>query len=59
MALRQGRQGLGGPLQRSDPDGPGIWRRRRGRGFSYLGADGTAVTDPRTLARIKALVVLC
>jgi DNA topoisomerase IB len=47
----------GGALRRSDPNGAGIRRRRRGRGFSYLGADGTAVTDPRTLARIKALVI--
>ena len=46
-----------GPLRRSDPSGTGIRRRRRGRGFSYLGADGATVTDPRTLARIKALVI--
>ena len=61
MALRQNPHGLasaaGGPLRRSDPGGTGIRRRRRGRGFTYLGADATAVKDPRTLARIKALVI--
>ena len=58
MALRQDPQELaGGPLRRSDPNGTGIRRRRRGRGFSYLAADGGPVTDPRALARIKALVI--
>jgi DNA topoisomerase IB len=47
----------GGTLRRSDPNGTGIRRRRRGRGFSYLRADGAPVTDPRALARIKALVI--
>jgi DNA topoisomerase IB len=46
-----------GALRRSDPNGAGIQRRRRGRGFSYLAADRALVTDPRTLARIKALVI--
>jgi DNA topoisomerase IB len=45
------------PLRRSDPNGTGIQRRRRGRGFTYLGSDATAVKDPGTLARIKALVI--
>ena len=61
MALRQGQGTVastaGGSLRRSDPGGAGIRRRRRGRGFSYLGPDAAAVTDPRTLARIKALVI--
>ncbi len=58
MALRQDPQeAAGGALRRSDPNGTGIRRRRRGRGFSYLGADGAPVTDPRALARIKALVI--
>ena len=47
----------GGPLRRSNPACAGIRRRRCGRGFSYLGADGATVKDPQTLARIKALVV--
>ncbi len=45
-----------GPLRRSQPGGPGIRRRRCGRGFRYLGLDG-AVTDPDTLNRIRALVI--
>jgi DNA topoisomerase IB len=45
-----------GPLRRSDPGAAGIRRRRCGRGFRYLGPDAP-VTDPRTLARIKALVI--
>ena len=45
-----------GPLGRSDPGAEGIRRRRCGRGFRYLGADGP-VTDPRALARIRALVI--
>jgi DNA topoisomerase IB len=44
-------------LRRSDPNGTGTRRGRRGRGFRYLRADGAAVTDPRALARIKALVI--
>jgi DNA topoisomerase IB len=44
-------------LSRSDPSGVGICRRRCGRGFSYLGPDMAVITDPRTLARIKALVI--
>jgi len=58
VALRQDPQErAGGTLRRSDPNGTGIRRRRRGRGFSYLRADGAPVTDPRVLARIKALVI--
>jgi DNA topoisomerase IB len=45
-----------GRLRRSDPGVEGIRRRRCGRGFRYLGPDGP-VTDPPTLARIKALVI--
>jgi len=46
-----------GRLRRSDPSGPGIKRRRCGRGFSYLGPDATPIHDRDTLARIKALVI--
>ena len=42
---------------RSDPNGEGIRRRRCGRGFTYLGSDAATIKDPRTLARIKALVI--
>jgi DNA topoisomerase-1 len=38
-------------------DQPGIVRRKHGKQFRYLNADGSAVTDEDTLARIKALVI--
>ena len=61
MSLRHGQEARrtapGGPLTRSDPGGTGIRRRRRGRGFSYLGSDTAVIKDPQTLARIKALVI--
>jgi DNA topoisomerase-1 len=44
-------------LRRSDLRGPGLHRVRRGRGFSYHDADGTPVTDAKTLNRIKDLVI--
>jgi DNA topoisomerase IB len=44
-------------LRRSDPSRPGIARRKRGRGFSFEHADGTAVTDDETLERIRALAI--
>lgn len=36
---------------------PGIARRRAGKGFSYRDADGHAVRDAATLARIRALAI--
>ncbi|TSD99510.1 DNA topoisomerase IB [Skermania sp. ID1734] len=44
-------------LRRSRPYGPGIKRVRRGRGFSYVAADGTRLTDENALDRIRALVI--
>ena len=44
-------------LRRSDPSRPGIARRRRGRGFSYVDATGAPVEDPATLERISALAI--
>jgi DNA topoisomerase I len=44
-------------LRRSNCAGPGIVRRRRGRGFAYFDVDGNRVTDPATLARINDLVL--
>ena len=44
-------------LVRVDPAEPGLTRRRRGRGFSYLDADGAPITDPEEVARLKALVI--
>lgn len=36
---------------------PGILRRRAGRGFAYRDAEGRAVRDPGTLARIRTLAI--
>jgi DNA topoisomerase-1 len=36
---------------------PGIRRRRRGKGWSFVGPDGKTVTDPQTVARIKSLAI--
>jgi len=44
-------------LRRSDPTGPGIMRRRRGRGFVYVDADGNRVDDPELLQRVNELVI--
>ncbi len=44
-------------LRRVNCAGPGLTRRRRGKGFVYLDAAGQRVTDATTLARIAALVI--
>ncbi|WP_063794826.1 DNA topoisomerase IB [Microbispora sp. ATCC PTA-5024] len=44
-------------LRTSDPNEPGIRRRRRGRGFSYTWASGRPVRDPVTLRRIRSLAI--
>jgi DNA topoisomerase-1 len=44
-------------LRYADPSEPGIERVRRGRGFSYRDSAGRRVTDPATLARIRALAI--
>src|SRR5215212_8088291 len=36
---------------------PGIRRQRRGRGFSYVGPDGTPIVDPADLDRIRKLAI--
>ncbi|UFN49164.1 DNA topoisomerase IB [Roseomonas sp. OT10] len=38
-------------------EAPGIRRHRAGRGFSYRMPDGTRLSDPATLARIRALAI--
>lgn len=38
-------------------DMPGIRRRKRGKGFTYLDAKGNTVTDERTLERIRKLAI--
>lgn len=40
----------------SDTD-PGIRRRKQGDGFAYVDADGRAIRDEPTLARIRALAI--
>jgi DNA topoisomerase I len=44
-------------LRRADCSGPGITRRRRGRGFEYLDEDGDRIEDPEALARIRELAI--
>jgi DNA topoisomerase IB len=44
-------------LRRSDPAGPGIHRRRRGKGFQYVDGDGVKVDDPELMQRINELVI--
>jgi DNA topoisomerase-1 len=44
-------------LRRVDCSGPGILRKRRGRGFEYLDEDGERVDDDETLERIRELVI--
>jgi DNA topoisomerase IB len=44
-------------LRRIDCSEPGLRRRRRGRGFEYLDADGTRLTDEATVERIRALAI--
>ncbi|MBD0324649.1 MAG: DNA topoisomerase IB, partial [Aldersonia sp.] len=44
-------------LRRSRPYGPGITRVRRGRGFSYVTADGERVEDEEILERARSLVI--
>jgi DNA topoisomerase-1 len=44
-------------LRRVDCTGPGIVRRRHGRGFRYLDADGEPLDDAEVLQRIHELVI--
>jgi len=44
-------------MRRADPSGPGIERRRHGRGFTYRDEDGLRVTEPEVLLRIGELVI--
>ncbi len=42
-------------LRRVDCSGPGIHRRKRGKGFEYLDDEGRRVTEPSVLERIREL----
>lgn len=44
-------------LVRSDPAGPGLGRRRCGRGFRYLDERGHPIADAVVVGRVKALVL--
>jgi len=44
-------------LHRSDPRSPGIRLVRDGGSVRYIDPSGTQITDPATLARIRALVI--
>ncbi|WP_184438974.1 DNA topoisomerase IB [Mycobacterium sp. AZCC_0083] len=44
-------------LRQSVLSGPGIARKRRGKGFSYYGPDGETLHDDAALQRIKELVI--
>ncbi|HEY1523729.1 MAG TPA: DNA topoisomerase IB [Solirubrobacteraceae bacterium] len=44
-------------LRRSDCSGPGLRRRRSGRGFSFLTDGGGRVTDRETLERVRSLAI--
>jgi DNA topoisomerase IB len=44
-------------LRRSDCGGPGITRRRRGKGFEYLDEEGRRIAEPELLERIGELMI--
>jgi DNA topoisomerase-1 len=44
-------------LRKVDCSETGITRRRRGRGFEYVDADGERIEDPAVLSRINELVI--
>jgi DNA topoisomerase IB len=44
-------------LREVDCNGPGITRRRAGRGFTYRNEGGERITDDEVIARIKALAI--
>jgi DNA topoisomerase-1 len=44
-------------LRRVDCSGPGIRRRRRGKGFEYLDEEGRRIAEPSVLDRIRELAI--
>ena len=44
-------------LRRVDCAGPGIRRRRRGKGFEYLDDEGRRITEPSMIERIRELAI--
>ncbi len=45
------------PYRKVDCGGPGITRRRRGKGFEYLDETGVKIEDAETIARVRALAI--
>jgi DNA topoisomerase-1 len=44
-------------LRRADCSGPGIRRRRRGKGFEYIDEEGRRVGEPSVVERIRELAI--
>jgi DNA topoisomerase-1 len=44
-------------LKRVDCSGPGIRRRRRGKGFEYLDEEGRRISEPSVIERIRELAI--
>ena len=44
-------------LRRVDCSGPGIRRRRRGKGFEYLDEEGSRIAEPTVIDRIRELAI--
>src|SRR3954453_5587116 len=44
-------------LKRADCSGPGLARRRRGKGFEYLDEEGRRISDPEVLERVAELAI--
>ena len=57
MSTASARPAERGRLKRSDCSGPGINRRRHGRGFTYLDPEGGRIGDEDTLERIRGLAI--
>jgi DNA topoisomerase-1 len=57
ISIEEGLRRVAGGLVYFPDDRPGITRRRRGRGFSYLAPDGSVIRNAAERKRIEALAV--
>jgi DNA topoisomerase I len=57
LAAHPGRAAGAAGLRHAQDYGPGIRRRRHGRGFQYLRPSGNALRDEATLAHIRSLAI--
>ena len=57
MTLQQEKPVRKPRLRRINCNGPGITRRRYGKGYSYRAADGSKITDAETVERINQLAI--